>query len=41
MLKVYDFDENKTINDVQWANANGKSFHLIATASSEEGARIW
>ncbi|CAD8163145.1 unnamed protein product [Paramecium octaurelia] len=40
MKKIYEFDEEKTINDVQWANQNGKSFHLIASASAE-GVKIW
>ncbi|CAD8077948.1 unnamed protein product [Paramecium sonneborni] len=40
MKKIHEFEEEKTINDVQWANQNGKSFHLIASASIE-GVKIW
>ncbi|CAD8091137.1 unnamed protein product [Paramecium sonneborni] len=39
-IKFFEFDEENTVFDSQWANQNGKSFHLIAFAT-QEGAKIW
>ncbi|CAD8158306.1 unnamed protein product [Paramecium pentaurelia] len=38
--KFFEFDEEKTVYDVQWANQNGKSYHQIAFAT-QEGVKIW
>ncbi|CAD8154307.1 unnamed protein product [Paramecium octaurelia] len=38
--KFFEFDEEKTVYDAQWANQNGKTYHQIAFAT-QEGAKIW